>query len=232
MSTPITNNSNTNATNAVIEKYQLQQPKQNNTNTELGKNQFLELMITQMKHQDPLNPQKNEEFVAQLAQFSSVEGITNLNQTVESMASAFNSSQALQASALVGRKVLVPTSYTELEAGGKVVGMVDIPQPINNLFVEIYSSSSNQPIKQMNLGKQPAGELDISWDGKDNNNQTQPAGKYQFKAYTLIDGKQVPLNTLLGANVNSVTLGGLNNVLLNVEGVQGEVRLNEVKRIQ
>ncbi|WP_163834087.1 flagellar hook assembly protein FlgD [Spartinivicinus ruber] len=231
MSTPITNNGNVSSNNAVIEKYQLQQPKSSNANTELGKNQFLELMITQMKHQDPLNPQKNEEFVAQLAQFSSVEGLENLNQTVESMANAFNSSQALQASALVGRKVLVATSSTELEAGGKVAGLVEVPQPVNNLFVDIYNSSGQQ-VRQVNLGRQPAGEIDITWDGKDNSNQSLPAGKYGFNAYTMVEGKQVPLNTLLGANVNSVTLGGLNNVLLNVEGVSGQVKLSEVKRIQ
>lgn len=231
MSTPIVNNTGNNSGNAVIEKYQIQQPKPTSPNTELGKNQFLELMITQMKHQDPLNPQKNEEFVAQLAQFSSVEGLENLNQTVETMASTFNSSQALQASALVGRKVLVPTSYTALEPGSKVAGLVDVPQPVNNLFVDIYNSGG-QLVKQMSLGRQPAGEIDITWDGKNNSNQSAPAGKYQFSAYTVSEGKQLPMGTLLGANVNSVTLGGLNNILLNVEGVQGQVKLSEVKRVQ
>lgn len=63
---------------------------------ELGKNQFLELMITQLKHQDPLNPAQNEDFIAQLAQFSSLEGIENLNKSVDSMATAMRATVTME----------------------------------------------------------------------------------------------------------------------------------------
>src|SRR5471032_795987 len=71
----------------------------------LGKDAFLQLLVTQLKNQNPLDPQDNSAFVAQLAQFSSLEGITTLNTTVSSIASNASSSQALQASSLVGRSV-------------------------------------------------------------------------------------------------------------------------------
>ena len=74
-------------------------------NEELGKTQFLELMIAQLENQDPLDPAKNEDFIAQLAQFSTVEGIENLNTGVESMAAAMQSSLTLQSASLVGRDV-------------------------------------------------------------------------------------------------------------------------------
>lgn len=75
---------------------------------ELGKDAFLQLLVTQLKNQNPLEPQDNGEFVAQLAQFSSLEGITTLNETVSGIAGNYNSSQALQASSLVGRSVIAP----------------------------------------------------------------------------------------------------------------------------
>lgn len=75
----------------------------------LGKSAFLELMITQIRNQDPLDPAKNEDFVAQLAQFSSLEGIQNMNQSMDAMATAFWTSMTLDSAAMVGRSVLVPT---------------------------------------------------------------------------------------------------------------------------
>ena len=77
-------------------------------NKALGKDAFLQLLVTQLKNQNPLEPQGNGEFVAQLAQFSSLEGITTLNDTVSGIAGSFGSSQALQASSLVGRSVIAP----------------------------------------------------------------------------------------------------------------------------
>ena len=75
----------------------------------LGKDQFLRLMVAQLKHQDPLDPAKNEEFLAQLAQFSSLEGITNLNDSVSAMAASMRSTVTSEASTLVGRSVLGTT---------------------------------------------------------------------------------------------------------------------------
>ena len=71
------------------------------TTNDLGKDAFLKLMITQLQNQDPLSPAKNEDFIAQLAQFGSVEGIQNINNSIDDLASSFRSSQALEASALV-----------------------------------------------------------------------------------------------------------------------------------
>lgn len=85
-------------------------------NQNLGKNDFIKLMITQMQYQDPLEPMKNEQFVAQLAQFSSLEQTTNLNTT---MVAFTKNTMSLQSGGMVGRKV------TGLDAdGNKVEGTV------------------------------------------------------------------------------------------------------------
>ncbi|RZA13333.1 MAG: flagellar biosynthesis protein FlgD, partial [Proteobacteria bacterium] len=78
-------------------------------NQALGKDAFLQLLVTQLKNQNPLSPQDNGAFVAQLAQFSSLEGINTLNDSVNNISSNFSSSQALQASSLVGRSIITQT---------------------------------------------------------------------------------------------------------------------------
>ncbi|MBP7824103.1 MAG: flagellar biosynthesis protein FlgD, partial [Pseudomonas sp.] len=93
------------AAGSVLEKYQIK--NESNSSKELGKNQFLELLVAQLNNQNPLEPQGNGEFIAQLAQFSQVEGIEKLNSSMGSLLSGYQSSQALQASSLVGRKVIV-----------------------------------------------------------------------------------------------------------------------------
>ncbi len=97
----------TSASSSVLDQYQIKNagPKTN----ELGKDEFLNLLVAQLNNQDPLAPQDNGAFIAQLAQFSQVEGIGKLNTSMESLLSGYQSSQALQASSLVGRSVIVPT---------------------------------------------------------------------------------------------------------------------------
>ena len=107
-------------TNSVVQDLAI---KTQEKNKELDKNAFLELMVAQLNNQDPLNPQENGDFIAQLAQFSSVEGIDNLNSTVEVMSSSLQSSQALQASALVGRTVHVKTDSSFLAPEGLTSGV-------------------------------------------------------------------------------------------------------------
>ena len=87
---------------------------------DLGKDAFLKLMITQLQNQDPLNPAKNEDFIAQLAQFSSVEGIQNINSSIGDLATSFKSSQALEASSLVGRQVQISSNEARLTDNGEV----------------------------------------------------------------------------------------------------------------
>jgi flagellar basal-body rod modification protein FlgD len=97
----------------------------------LGKDAFLQLLVTQLKNQNPLDPQDNSAFVAQLAQFSSLEGITTLNSTVSGLAGNYNSSQALQASSLVGRNVIVQTNTAQLDDPSKgLTGSVNLSTSI------------------------------------------------------------------------------------------------------
>ena len=95
-------------------------------NDELGQAQFLELMTAQLQYQDPLKPMENGDFLGQMAQFGTVSGINDLNTTVSSMNASFQSNQALQASTLVGRRVMVPSQTAFLKDGEPLIGSVDL----------------------------------------------------------------------------------------------------------
>lgn len=207
---------------------QKKQPEKG-VNKELGKDAFLTLMVAQLKNQNPLEPMENSEFVAQLAQFSSVEGIQKLNETVGSMATSFQSSQALQASSLVGRWVKIPTDVAYKGAEGQIAGTVAVPASTSNLQLNIYDKSG-ELVWSEDLGSQKAGDVSFVWDGVTTSGEVLPAGAYKFEAIAGVNGKPVQLETYLSANVNSVTLGNNNTMVLNVAGF-GPVKLSDVKEI-
>src|ERR1700724_80304 len=107
--------------------------------TTLGGTNFLTLMLAQLKNQDPTSPVDSSTFLTQLAQLSEVQGITSLNTSFSTLSSSLSSSQALQASSLLGHQALVNSSTATLAAGGTVTGAVNIPQttsPVGVKFTE------------------------------------------------------------------------------------------------
>ena len=197
---------------------------------ELGQSQFLELMITQIKHQDPLNPAEGGEFLSQLAQFGTVNGITELQSSFDVLATTLQSSQALQASTMVGRSVLVPGNVGLYEAGGQMTGAVDLPSSSGELNVYIHDGAG-QLVRQINLGTQAAGRVQFSWDGFSNGGQAVAPGTYVVSAQALVDGETVTQDTLIQGKVESVSLGQAgSDSTLNLRGI-GAVLMNEVKEI-
>ncbi|MBU3071150.1 flagellar hook assembly protein FlgD [Aestuariicella sp. G3-2] len=197
---------------------------------ELGKDEFLTLLVTQMNNQNPLEPQDNGEFIAQLAQFSSLEGIDNLNDTVDGFVSSYQSSAALEATALVGRQVQVRTDTAWMQEGEAFRGVVELPVSSPEVKVSIYDSAG-QLVRNVDLGSQTAGNHDLVWDGLNNDGEALPSGLYTVKAEARFDGEMYQVSTLLGANVNSVTLGSAgSSPTLNLAGL-GKVSLDDVQTI-
>ena len=205
---------------------------------ELGQTAFLELMITQMENQDPLSPQENSEFIAQLAQFSSVEGMERLNSNFDDFTSSFISNQALQASSLVGRSVSVPGSEAELLADNVVGGVITLPASTTDMTMNIYNDQGSL-VEQIPMGAQSAGDVVFRWDGKRieiNGELTnwqaedmKSPGSYRFEVMATQDGEPEQLDTALTANVNSVTSGENGQLILNLSGI-GAVNINDVKQ--
>ncbi len=198
-------------------------------NNELDKNAFLELMVAQLNNQDPLNPQENGEFIAQLAQFSSVEGIENLNNTVEAMSSSLQSSQALQASALVGRTVHILSDRTYLAPQGEISGTIKLDRSTTSLTLNI-SNSAGVLVDQVDMGSQRAGDIRFAWNGKDANGVPYPEGDYLFTAISNIGGTAEEIDIALSSNVDSDSINPDRSVMLNIQG-RGAVPLLDVEEI-
>ncbi|MFK7731995.1 MAG: flagellar hook assembly protein FlgD [Pseudomonadales bacterium] len=205
-------------------------PKDN----ELGQDAFLQLLVTQLGNQDPLSPQENGEFIAQLAQFSSVEGIQNLNTSVDDMATSLRSNQALQASALVGRNVRLPTDSAELNNQGRIEGNIKLPQSTEQIEVRVYDPTgqlvSQEVIRNETSGIVSAGDVPLKWDGTDLDGEPVSRGHYRFEVEALVNGEPQGLETEFNSNVDSVTLGQSGDVTLNVAGT-GPIALSKVTEI-
>lgn len=204
-------------------------PKSTTNAEPLGKNAFLELMITQLENQDPLSPQDNGEFISQLAQFSSVEGLDNLNQSVGGMATAMRSSLALQASTLVGRSVRVPTNAASFDGQSPVTGVAVLPETATSVRVRIQDGQGRE-VRTLDYGTRAAGDVSISWDGRDDAGVLQPPGRYTVKSEGNFGKGTVAAGVELLANVNSVSIGGDGAVVLNVAGV-GAVPMANVREV-
>ena len=213
-------------TGSFLDQYQIKNER--STNKDLGKNEFLNLLVAQLNNQNPLEPQGNGEFIAQLAQFSQVEGIEKLNTSMGSLLSGYQSSQALQASSMVGRKVIVPTDKAVVDTSESFKASAVLPVTSNNVFVNVYNNAGSV-VNRINLGEQAAGNVSFIWDGKDSSGNLLPPGTYKFEAQATYDGETKALYTMLPANVDSVTLGG-SELMLNLAGL-GSVPLSQVQVI-
>ncbi|MGY2375425.1 flagellar hook assembly protein FlgD [Pseudomonas sp. SDO524_S393] len=206
--------------------------KQATGNQALGKDAFLRLLVTQLKNQNPLSPQDNGAFVAQLAQFSSLEGINTLNDSVNAISSNFSSSQALQASSLVGRSIVIQTDKAMVDTSKSMTGSVNVTSSTGNVTVKITDKDGNV-VRTLEMGAQSAGNQSFIWDGKNDKGEVAPAGTYTFNATTKNDkGDSVALATSLPATVTSVTLGKTGgDMLLNLAGGMGSVKLSQIQTI-
>jgi len=193
------------------------------------KNQFLELMIAQLENQNPLEPQEGGEFLAQLAQFSMVDGIERLNASTDTMQLNFRSSQALEAANLVGRSVSVASDRFYIDGEG-VSGAVEVPNATSNVLVQV-TNMSGEVVKEFSLGEQSKGLAAFTWDGTDTAGIPLPSGSFQVSAFAKTSDGEEQLGTQIGMNVDSVTLGENGSVELNVNGF-GTLGLDQVKQIR
>ncbi|MGD8913480.1 MAG: flagellar hook assembly protein FlgD [Candidatus Thiodiazotropha sp.] len=197
---------------------------------QLGLEDFMNLLVTELTHQDPFKPMENSEMATQISQFATVSGIDDLNTSFQELSSALTSDQALQAANLVGRDVLVESSIGSLADGEPLTGSVVLPSSATNLRVMI-TSQSGELIREIELGTHEAGQVAFSWDGYDDAGDYVGEGLYQVSAVATVDDVEMAPSTLVSAQVESVNLGGSTGVLLNLSGL-GQISMNDVAQIQ
>ncbi|MFL1452908.1 flagellar hook assembly protein FlgD [Marinobacter sp. GN3S48] len=213
----------------ILGDYRHEKEKTGAGNNELGKNEFMELMIAQLKNQNPLEPQDNGEFISQLAQFSSLEEMQGVSRSVDELGSQFRSTQALQASAMVGRTVLAPSQMGILGSEGEITGTIQVPASTGGLRLSIESQNGER-VRQIDLGASQAGIASFQWDGKDGNGNALPPGPYRIVAEGSYPSGTEQLATMVSANVDSVSLGQGGKVTLNLAGM-GSIALSDVEQI-
>lgn len=197
-----------------------------NKPTELGQNQFLTLMLAQLKNQDPMKPTDPTQFLSQLAQFSQVTSTQNVEAKIGELTDSLRSTQMLNGTSLVGHEVLAKTDTAAFTTGGALKGAVAMPEGAAAAQVEVRDSAG-QLIRRFAI---PAtqGTNEFSWDGLTSNGEQAASGLYAIKVTASVAGKNVSLDPMLYSKVNSVTLDST-GLVLNT-GV-GAVDLGDVKRV-
>ena len=152
--------------NNILEKIGVKTPEnlQKSPKSSLGQEDFLKLMTTQLQNQDPFAPMENGEFIAQMAQFSTVTGITEMGQTLKGLSDKLNEFRIATASDLLGNSVLVPGNVVRPNKDGEVHGIIDLPSPSSETSVSFFDSSG-ELVHTVDLGSQGRGLVGFEWKG-------------------------------------------------------------------
>ncbi len=176
--------------------------------SELGKDDFLKLMITQLKYQDPLNPMESNEYASQLAQFSSLEQLSNLNENVTNSIDAnYYLTQSINntmSATLIGKDVKLTTNAITYNGQDSVDLGYTLPADASELTIKIYDEYGNL-VNTVTPDKKTEGDSKLSWDFTDNNGSKVGIGNYTFEvAATSTNGTDMTVdNYLVG------TIGGI-----------------------
>jgi flagellar basal-body rod modification protein FlgD len=197
--------------------------------SQLGLEDFMNLLITELTHQDPTKPMENTELATQISQFATVSGIDELNTSFDDFSSNMLAQQTIQASNLVDREVMVESYLGILPTGGSLDGAVYMPQSGTGVKLKI-SDSSGALVRELSLGQQEEGMVEFSWDGVTDSGDYAEPGQYTIEASADIDDTETALSTLVYATVDSVSVGSSSGVLVNLDGL-GLVSINDVLEI-
>lgn len=222
----------TTGTNPIQQWYAAQQAANSASSTSGTKSsdqetRFLKLLTAQLQNQDPMNPLDNAQTTSQLAQISTVTGIEKLNTTLNTMMSANQSNDTMQAASMVGHSVLLAGTHMKLSSG-LAVGGVELDKPASKVTVAIYDANGKN-VQNLELGSKEAGDAEFVWDGKDMNGNQLTDGTYSLKVTATDKDGSVKADTLELATVGSI-VNTDSGVKLDV-GSLGRVSLSDIKII-
>jgi len=174
----------------------------------MGKEDFLNLLVTQLRYQDPMSPEDPKDFVAQLAQFSSLEQQINANQYLEKLGEllqTFTTSQDMaKGIALLGKTVTGSGSQISLSGGQATEASFQLPSAAQALVVGIFDANGEQ-VRILNLGAQSAGTCTFAWDGKDSDGKKVTDGTYSYQvAAQNKDGQALKVDNYFTGKVEQV----------------------------
>lgn len=163
------------------------------TDKAMGKEQFLQLLTAQLQHQDPLEPQKNHEFVAQLAQFSGLEQQISVNKNLQGLMMSQSSMANAQLSGLIGKDIVAKGGRVQVEDGKAQPMSFELEGHAKDVRITIFDEQ-NQAVATRELGELRAGPHEITWNGQNNQNIALKPGSYRFEVNAK-DGNDNPVST-------------------------------------
>ncbi|MEJ2157570.1 MAG: flagellar hook capping FlgD N-terminal domain-containing protein [Desulfobacteraceae bacterium] len=170
----------------------------------MGKEDFLNLLVTQLQHQDPLNPMDSTGFSAQLAQFSSLEELQNINETLGSVGNSQTILTNSQAVDYIGKRVQAVGDQLELTSGQPVSIEFNLNQDAAGVYVRIYNQFGEY-VQDLEPGPLTVGLQSVSWDGMNHQNQPAPDGTYRYEVMAMdADGNTMSVTSFTSGTVSGV----------------------------
>jgi flagellar basal-body rod modification protein FlgD len=182
-----------------------QQQAAKSDKTTLGKDDFLKLLTTQLQQQDPTKPMDNTAFVAQLAQFSSLEQMNNVNDTLTKLLTSQSTALQTTSAGMVGKTAVFDTDEVSYTEGKDAIISANLSQAAANVNVVIQDDKGDT-VRILTLGAQPSGVNRFTWDGKDDAGEQRPTGTYTTQVLaTDINGKPVSLKQYGSARITGIS---------------------------
>lgn len=166
--------------------------------------EFLTLLVTQIQHQDPLNPEDPTQFTSQLAQFSSLEQLVGIKQSVDNQSKTQATTIGATAASFIGKTAEVLSDKTQLQSG--VAGAIHFNQAAGSTSTKInLYDSSNRLVRTVNLGPEGAGSHDFQWDGLTDSGSTATDGTYRVEVKAAdAGGTDIPTEVTTSGRITSV----------------------------
>jgi flagellar basal-body rod modification protein FlgD len=196
----------------------------------MDQNDFLRLMTTQLTTQDPFNPVDNTQMVAQMAQFSQVAGIAEMNKSLAAMAAAFAPGRLNDAASWIGRSMLVDSEIATPLRDGAYAGEIALPKDADQVTVS-YVDDKGAVVHSEALGARKAGALSFAWDGKDADGKVKAAGPLRIIVNASGGGEAIQAGTATWtgiAGVQSPANGGATRLVtgLGLLSPEAAIRLS------
>jgi flagellar basal-body rod modification protein FlgD len=181
---------------------------------EMGKDDFVKLMSAQLKHQDPLSQLKNEQMAAQLAQFSALEQMVNMNTNLEKMTAAQKPQENVMAASLIGKKIMTDSSKFAYEKGNQPEVKFELPADASTVNLSMVDAKG-EIIREYELGSMKKGDQSLRWDGKSGKGLDMNNGEYSFKVSAVdTEGRPMQIQTSSAGLVTGVSFEGGKAMLL------------------
>lgn len=188
---------------------------------------FLTMLTAQMRNQDPLNPLDNAELTSQMAQISTVTGVSQLNTTMQWLGYNMSALQSTQATSLIGHQVLVSGDVLSLKDGAATGGYT-LSLPVENAELRIYNADKTE-VGRVNLGARQAGTYTFDWDGKGSTGAMQADANYTFEVVVGSGTDTGVAPTLSTATITSVRPSASGTVVLDSKG--NSIKLSDVYQV-